>query len=48
VRRYAFSTRKITAPERPYGWLNRLVFVGTLQSLMPARQAVSIRVYKLI
>jgi hypothetical protein len=47
-RRYAFSTLELAAPEGPYGWLNRLVFVGTLQSLMPARPAVSIRVYKLI
>jgi hypothetical protein len=46
-RRYAFSTLDITAPEGKYGWLNRLVFVGTLQPLMPARAAVSIRVYKL-
>jgi hypothetical protein len=44
--RYAFSTLEITAPEGKYGWLNRLVFVGTLQSLLPSRQAVSIRVYK--
>jgi hypothetical protein len=46
--RYAFSTVDITAPEGKYGWLNRLVFVGTLQSLQPERAAVSIRVYKLI
>ncbi|GAB3472354.1 hypothetical protein GCM10027321_45270 [Massilia terrae] len=46
-RRYAFSTVEISAPEGKYGWLNRLVFVGTLQALMPARQAVSIRVYKI-
>jgi hypothetical protein len=47
-RRYAFSTLELAAPEGPYGWLNRLVFVGTLQSLQPARAAVSIRVYKII
>ena len=44
--RYAFSSVEITAPEGKYGWLNRLVFVGTLHSLRP-RPAVLIRVYKL-
>ncbi len=46
--RYAFSTLDITAPEGPHGWLNRLVFVGTLNSLRPARAAVLIRVYKVV
>jgi hypothetical protein len=46
--RYAFSSVDISAPEGKYGWLNRLVFVGTLQSLQPARAAVSIRVFKVI
>lgn len=45
--RYAFSTLEITAPEGPHGWLNRLVLVGTLNSLRP-RPAVLIRVYKVV
>jgi hypothetical protein len=39
---------EITAPEGKYGWLNRLVFVGTLQSLQPSRAAVAIRVFKVV
>ena len=46
-KRYAFSTIEIAAPEGKYGWLNRLVYVGTLQGLMPQRAAVVIRTYKL-
>jgi hypothetical protein len=46
--RYALSTVEISAPEGKYGWLNRAVFVGTLQSLLPGRAAVVIRVYKVI
>jgi hypothetical protein len=46
--RYAFSSVEITAPEGKYGWLNRLVFVGTLQSLQPSRAAVAIRVFKVV
>ncbi|UFN47723.1 DUF3237 domain-containing protein [Roseomonas sp. OT10] len=46
--RYAFSTLEITAPEGPHGWLNRGVYVGTLNSLRPARAAVLIRVYRVI
>jgi hypothetical protein len=45
---YRFSTLEITAPEGPHAWLNRLVFVGTLNSLRPAREAVLIRAYKLV
>lgn len=44
---YRFSTLDITAPEGPHAWLNRLVFVGTLHSLRPAREAVLVRVFKL-
>ena len=44
---YRFSTLEITAPEGPHAWLNRLVFVGTLHSLRPAREAVLVRVFKL-
>jgi hypothetical protein len=46
--RYAFSTLEVTAPEGPHAWLNRGVFVGTLNSLRPARDAVLIRVFRLI
>lgn len=46
--RYAFSTLEITAPEGPHAWLNRAVYVGTLNSLRPAREAVLVRVFKLI
>ena len=46
--RYVFSTLEITAPEGPHAWLNRGVFVGTLNSLRPGRSAVLIRVYKLV
>ena len=44
---YRFSTVEITAPEGPHAWLNRLVFVGTLNSLRPAREAVLVRAFKL-
>jgi hypothetical protein len=43
--RYARSVVAITAPAGPHEWLNRRVFVGTLHSLKPARDAVAIRVY---
>ena len=43
--RYAASRIRVTAPEGPHAWLNRRLFVGTLQSLRPARQAVLIRGY---
>lgn len=45
---YRFSTLEITAPEGPHAWLNRLVFVGTLTSLRPARESVLVRVFKLV
>jgi hypothetical protein len=45
--RYAFSTLDITAPDGPYGWLNRGVFVGTLDSLQP-RHEVLIRVFRVV
>jgi hypothetical protein len=43
--RYARSVVRLTAPEGPYAWLNRRVFVGTLTPLRPAREAVKIAVY---
>lgn len=45
--RYARSVVRLTAPQGPHDWLNRRVFVGTLQSLRPARAAVRIRVFQL-
>jgi hypothetical protein len=45
---YRFSTLDITAPEGPHAWLNRLVFVGTLHSLRPGREAVLVRVFKVV
>jgi Protein of unknown function (DUF3237) len=47
-KRYAFSTVKLTAPQGAYDWLNKRVFVGTVDGLMPAQQAVCIRVYQLV
>jgi hypothetical protein len=47
-KRYAFSSVTFTAPQGDYDWLNRRVFVGTVDGLMPAQQAVCIRVYQLI
>jgi len=41
--RYAVSTIRLSAPQGPHGWLNRRVFVGTLQPLRPQREAVLIR-----
>ena len=46
--RYAFSTPEISAPKGPHDWLNHAVFVGTLGSLRPSRQAVRVRFYRLI
>ena len=45
---YVFSTLELVAPEGPYGWINDFVYVGTLNSLRPTRDAVVIRVYKVI
>lgn len=43
--RYAKSVICVTAPLGPHAWLNRRLFVGTLQSLQPTRAAVLIRSY---
>ena len=43
-----FSTLEIVAPDGRYGWLNDFVYVGTLNSLRPQREAVVIRVYKVV
>lgn len=45
--RYAASHVALTAPAGPLDWLNRRLFVGSLQSLRPDRQAVLVRVYVL-
>ena len=45
--RYARSVVKFRAPAGPYEWLNRRVFVGTLESLKPAKNAVKITVFLL-
>lgn len=46
-RRYARSVVKFRAPAGPYEWLNRRVFLGTLESLKPAKNAVKISVFQL-
>jgi hypothetical protein len=46
--RYALSTIQLTAPAGRYGWLNDFVYTGTLDSLRPARNAVLIRVFRLV
>jgi AcrR family transcriptional regulator len=46
--RYARSTVRLTAPEGPYAWLNRRVFIGTLAALRPAREAVKVSVYLVV
>ncbi len=43
--RYAVSRIRVSAPEGPHGWLNRRLFVGTVQSLRPERAAVLIRAF---
>jgi hypothetical protein len=45
--RYARSVVRLAAPEGPYAWLNRRIFVGTLTPLQPQRQGVKISVYLL-
>jgi hypothetical protein len=43
---YAFSNIDITAPDGPHGWLNHLIFVGTLHPMRP-EPSVLVRVYHL-
>ena len=45
---YRFSTIDITVADGKYGWLNDYVYFGTLNSLRPKREAVVIRVYKVV
>ena len=42
-KRYALSRITVVAPQGPHGWMNRRLFVGTLQTLRPARDAVVVR-----
>ncbi|NIE64218.1 DUF3237 domain-containing protein [Burkholderia sp. Ax-1719] len=42
-----FSNIDLVAPQGKYGWINNDVYVGTLDSLKPGRDAVLIRIYKL-
>ncbi len=44
--RYAMSVISVTAPTGPFDWLNRRLFLGTLQSARPARQAVVVRAWE--
>jgi len=46
AKRYAFSHVSIDAPKGPYAWLSQAVLVGSLTSLKPARNAVSVTVYR--
>lgn len=43
--RYARSVVRIDAPAGRLGWLSQRILVGSLRSLRPERQAVSIGVY---
>jgi hypothetical protein len=45
--RYARSTVRVTAPAGPWGWLNRRVIVGSLQSLRPQAPAVLVSLFEL-
>ena len=45
--RYAMSCVRVMAPDGPHAWLNRRLFVGTLQPLRPQRQAVLIRAFEM-
>lgn len=44
--RYAFSQITIDAPQGRYEWLNQSLFIGTLTSLKPERNAVSIKAWR--
>jgi len=46
--RYALSHIRLSAPNGKYGWLNDYVYTGTLDSLRPKRNAVLIRVFRLV
>lgn len=40
---YKLSVIEVTAPEGPLDWMNRRVFIGTLETARPDRDAVIIR-----
>lgn len=46
--RYARSCVQVTAPAGPWAWLNRRLFVGTLDSLRPQAVAVLVGVFELV
>lgn len=46
--RYAASHIRLSAPDGKYGWLNDCVYTGTLDSLRPKRNAVLIRVFRIV
>jgi hypothetical protein len=43
-----FSKITLQAPEGPHTWLNRIVIVGSVTGLRPAREAVLIRAFRLV
>ena len=45
--RYAMSVIQVRVEEGPFGWLNRRLLVGTLQSARPRRQAVIIHAWEM-
>lgn len=45
--RIAFSQAEVTAPAGPHAWLNEAVLVGTASAVLPGRQAVCIRLFRL-
>lgn len=47
MERYAMSVLKVSAPKGSHDWLNRRLFVGTLQSARPNRQAVIVRAWEM-
>lgn len=46
--RYARSVVQFKVSHPRYDWLQRRVFVGTLENLRPARDAVKIRVFEVV
>jgi len=46
--RYAASHITLSAPNGKYGWLNDHVYTGTLDSLRPKRNAVLVRVFRIL
>ncbi|MCK6400598.1 MAG: DUF3237 domain-containing protein [Sphaerotilus natans subsp. sulfidivorans] len=39
---------RLSAPDGKYGWLNDCIYTGTLDSLRPKRNAVLIRVFRIV